>query len=52
VIEGATVVARVLREYRGKKIVIRKFRRRKGYRRKRGHRQYHTDVQIVRIVPA
>jgi large subunit ribosomal protein L21 len=52
VIEGATVVARVLREYRGKKIVIRKFRRRKGYRRKRGHRQYYTDVQIVRIVPA
>lgn len=51
-VEGAKVEARILRQYRGKKIIIRKYKRRKGYRRKRGHRQYYTDVQIVRIVPA
>lgn len=51
-IEGASVGATILREYRGKKIIIRKFRRRKGYRRKRGHRTYYTDVQITRVATA
>lgn len=46
---GAKVVAEVVEEYRGRKIIIRKFRRRKGYRRKRGHRQYYTDVRITGI---
>lgn len=48
-VEGARVVAEVVEEYRGKKIIIRKFKRRKGYRRKRGHRQYYTDVRITGI---
>ena len=48
-VEGATVSAQIVRQFRGKKIVIRKFRRRKGYRRKRGHRQYYTTVQITGI---
>ncbi|WP_152052389.1 50S ribosomal protein L21 [Tautonia marina] len=52
VVEGAQVVAKVVRQFRDKKIVIRKFRRRKGYRRKRGHRQPFTTVQIVSIKTA
>ena len=49
-VEGARIEARILRQYRGKKIIIRKYKRRKGYRRKRGHRQWYCDVQITRIV--
>lgn len=48
-VDGAKVVAKVVRQFRAKKIVIRKFRRRKGYRRKRGHRQPYTTVQITSI---
>ena len=48
-ISGATVVGKILQTYRGKKIIIRKFRRRKNYRRKRGHRQYYTSVQITKV---
>jgi large subunit ribosomal protein L21 len=51
-VAGAKVVAKVVRQFRAKKIVIRKFRRRKGYRRKRGHRQYYTTVQITSIQTA
>jgi large subunit ribosomal protein L21 len=48
-LEGARVVGRVVRQFRDKKIIIQKFRRRKGYRRKKGHRQYRTSVRIVSI---
>ena len=51
-IAGATVVAKLLDTYRGKKIIIQKFRRRKNHRRRRGHRQYHTNIQITAITPA
>jgi len=49
-VAGARVVARVIRQFRGKKIIIQKFRRRKNMRRKRGHRQHHTTVQITSVV--
>ena len=49
---GAKVVAKIVREFRDKKIVIQKFRRRKNMRRRNGHRQYYTSVQITSIVPA
>lgn len=48
-VEGARVTAEVVEEYRGRKVLVQKFRRRKGYRRKRGHRQYYTDVRITGI---
>ena len=48
-LEGARVSARIVRQFRGKKIIIQKFKRRKGYRRKRGHRQPYTTVQITGI---
>lgn len=48
-LEGATVTGELLRTYRGKKIVIQKFRRRKNHRRRRGHRQSHSVVLIKSI---
>ena len=50
VIEGAKVVAKVMKEVKGKKLVIQKFRRRKNHRRKTGHRQRHTLIQISSVV--
>ena len=47
---GARVIAKFVREFRDKKIVIQKFRRRKNMRRRNGHRQYYTSVQITSIV--
>ena len=49
VVEGARVVARIVNQFRSKKIVIQKFRRRKNVRRRKGHRQPHTVVQITSV---
>ncbi len=51
-ITGATVKAEVVSHGRGPKITIIKFRRRKNYRRKQGHRQNYTQVRIQEIVAA
>ena len=48
-VAGAKVKGKVLGHERGKKIVIFKMKRRKNYRRKRGHRQELTRVQIEAI---
>jgi large subunit ribosomal protein L21 len=48
-IEGATVTATVVKNGRGKKIIIYKMHPKKGYRRKQGHRQPYTKVQITKI---
>ena len=48
-VEGAKVVAKVLRHARGKKIIGMKFKRRKNYRRKWGHRQWFTELEILEI---
>lgn len=48
-VAGAQVVAKLLQTFRGKKIIIQKFRRRKNMRRRRGHRQTYTTVQITAI---
>ncbi len=49
VVAGATVVARVLRQFKAAKVISFKFKRRKGYHRTRGHRQLLTEVEIVSI---
>ena len=49
---GTKVVAEVVIHGRGPKITIIKFRRRKNYRRKQGHRQDFTEVMIKEIVAA
>jgi large subunit ribosomal protein L21 len=48
---GAAVEAKITAQDREKKIIIFKFRRRKNYRRKTGHRQSFTAVQITGIRP-
>ncbi len=48
-LEGAKVTADVLTEVKGEKITIIKFKRRKNYRRKRGHRQRFLRVRITGI---
>ena len=49
VLEGQTVTAKVMEQGRGKKVHIVKFRRRKHYMRRRGHRQAYTEVKITAI---
>ena len=50
-LDGAKVVAEVLKpEFKGPKLTIGKFRRRKNSRRKTGHRQVYTLVRITEIV--
>lgn len=49
VIEGARVVAKIVDQFRSKKIIIQKFRRRKNVRRRKGHRQSYTRVQITSV---
>ncbi len=46
---SVTVAAEVLGVTQAPKIVVQKFRRRKGYRRKIGHRQLYTRVKISKI---
>lgn len=48
-VEGATVTASSLGEARGPKVTVFKMKRRKGYRRRRGHRQDLTRVKIEKI---
>ena len=48
-LDGARVVATVLGEVKGDKIVVVKFKRRKNYKRKQGHRQRYTRVRIESI---
>ena len=49
-LEGAKVIGRIRRQGRGRKIIVFKYRRRKNYRRKQGHRQYYTWVEVEDIV--
>lgn len=48
-VEGATVSATVVAQYRAPKIIVYKYRQRTNYRRKRGHRQYYTRLRIDSI---
>ena len=48
-IAGAKVNATVLNHGREKKILVHKKKRRKGYQRKNGHRQWFTEIQIQNI---
>ncbi len=48
-VEGAKVTASIDTELKGDKITIVKFRRRKNYRRKQGHRQGYLRVRVDKI---
>lgn len=49
VVEGAKVVAKVLAQGKAKKVVVFKYKRKKDYRRKNGHRQPYTKIVIEKI---
>jgi large subunit ribosomal protein L21 len=48
-VDGAKVLAKIRGELKGRKIDVIKFRRRKGYRRKQGHRQNYIRVTVEKI---
>ena len=49
VVEGAKVEANVVKNGKGKKVMIFKYNPKKGYRRRQGHRQPYTKVTIGKI---
>ena len=49
IVAGATVLADVIGPAKGPKVVTFKYRRRKGYHKKIGHRQHYTAVKITAI---
>lgn len=49
-VKGVKVNAEILEEKKGTKIIVYKYKRRKKYRRKRGHRQFFTRLKISNII--
>ena len=49
VVEGVKVEGKVVGQVRGEKIVVFKYKSKKNYRRKQGHRQPYTKVEITKI---
>jgi len=49
-IDGASVKATVLTHLKGDKVIVFKKKRRKGYKKKNGHRQYLTQIKIDNII--
>jgi len=50
IVRGAKVSATITEQGRGAKLIVYKFRRRKNYRKKQGHRQHYTELRIDDIV--
>ena len=48
-VAGATVTASVVREGKGKKVLVYKYKNKSGYHKKNGHRQLFTQVKIEKI---
>jgi large subunit ribosomal protein L21 len=48
-VQGATVKGHIVEQGKNKKILVFKYKRRKRYRRKQGHRQLYTAIQIDAI---
>ena len=49
VVEGAEVKAKVLSQVKGEKLIIFKYKQKKRYKRKIGHRQKFTEIEILSI---
>ena len=47
VVEGAKVDASVVKNGKGKKVIVFKYKPKKGYRRKQGHRQPYTYTKVT-----
>ncbi|MBI4234277.1 MAG: 50S ribosomal protein L21 [Chloroflexi bacterium] len=50
-VAGAKVLAKVEDQFRGPKLVVFKFKAKKHYRKKKGHRQWYTRLRIVDVLP-
>jgi len=48
-VKGATVSARIVRQGKAKKVIVFKYKPKKRYKVKKGHRQPFTEVEIVKI---
>ncbi len=48
-VPGASVSAEIVAHGRGRKVLVGKFKRRRDYHRKKGHRQGYTDIRITKI---
>ena len=48
-VKGATVEAKVLRDARARKVIVFKYHSKARYRKKKGHRQHFTEVEITKI---
>ncbi|MFZ9880638.1 MAG: 50S ribosomal protein L21 [Phycisphaerales bacterium] len=48
-VAGATVTAKVVGEADGPKVLVGKYKRRKGYRKTIGHRQHYTRIEVLEI---
>ena len=48
-VKGASVTANVVKNGRGKKILVFKYKPKKNYRRRQGHRQPYTKVEITKV---
>lgn len=48
-VKGVKVTAKILRQARGKKVIIFKYKPKKRYKVKKGHRQPFTEIEITKI---
>ncbi|NLD35567.1 MAG: 50S ribosomal protein L21 [Desulfatiglans sp.] len=48
-LEGAKVYGKIMRQAKDKKVIVFKYKRRKNYRKKQGHRQCFTQIKIDNI---
>ncbi len=49
VVEGASVTANVVKNGKGKKVLVFKYKPKKNYRRRQGHRQPYTKIEITKV---
>jgi large subunit ribosomal protein L21 len=50
IIDGAKVIATIVGQGKGEKVIVFKYKPKVRYRRKRGHRQHYTKLAIERII--
>jgi large subunit ribosomal protein L21 len=48
-VEGANVIVKILEQDKAKKVIVFKYKRKKDYRRKQGHRQPYTKILVEKI---